>query len=60
MLLPGSCEIKDDLTSNDEDLGITIAYEETCEFVKDCSGKPRTFSLSIYKTTKGNEVCIIL
>ncbi|XP_053404219.1 uncharacterized protein LOC123554299 [Mercenaria mercenaria] len=55
MLLPGTCNIRDDLTSYDEEENIKIEKQENLKFEKPHAGKKRTFSLSIYKISKGTE-----
>jgi hypothetical protein len=56
MLLPGSCKIYADLTSCDEENGIEIKFEEKLEFTAHHAGKPRNFSLTIYKITREGQV----
>lgn len=56
MLLPGTCNIYDDLSSEDSEDHIKIEKEEILQFERHHAGKPRKFSLTIYKISKGDEV----
>lgn len=55
LLLPGSCQILDNLESSDES-GIRIEKQESLEREWPHAGKKRKAKLQIYKITKNEEV----
>ena len=57
MLVPKSCKLSDSLSGKDEKSGIEITNETNLKFSTEHIGKPREITISIYRISRGTEVC---
>ncbi|KAH3885702.1 uncharacterized protein LOC127840882 isoform X2 [Dreissena polymorpha] len=55
MLVPKSCKLSDSLSGKDDKSGIEIKHETDLKFSTDHMGKPRVFTISMYRISRGSE-----
>jgi hypothetical protein len=56
LLIPSTCEVVSSFKGRDSINDITIEEETKLKFTRDHAGKPREYSITIYRIKKGDEV----